>query len=47
MTSGSAVSVTGLRQMAAPMRQMSDARVLSDDRRGTHFWPHRAASSFD
>jgi hypothetical protein len=28
--------------MAAPMRQMSDARVLSHDRRGTHFWPHRA-----
>jgi hypothetical protein len=28
--------------MAAPMRQMSDARLLSPDRRGTHFWPHRA-----
>jgi hypothetical protein len=31
-----------LRRMAAPMRPVSDARLLFADRRGTHFWPHRA-----
>ena len=42
MTSGSAVYGGGLAPDGCANAQMSDARVLPHDRRGTHFWPHRA-----